>query len=136
VDIGRLKRVILITLLRGLDSTKDHDEKARIKWRKWTKMRRYFAVILLYYTGMPKQFHLEVFQIAETFPARDVPFRLCGEAGGGRNVASGNEILPKLVGTADQGNLASLETTVVVSLVAKNKLDHESIVLAVFDLAF
>lgn len=27
----------------------------------------------------------------------------------GANVASGNEILPKLVGTADQGNLASLE---------------------------
>ncbi|EFN65682.1 ADAM 10 [Camponotus floridanus] len=58
-------------------------------------------------------------------PRRSIPF-VQGERGTERNVASGNEILPKLVGTADQGNLASLETTVVVSLVAKNKLDRET----------
>lgn len=74
--------------------------------------RGYFTVIL-YRARMPKQFHFEVFHIPGTFPTRDIPFPCAG----GRNVVSGNEILPKLVGAADQADLTSLETAVVSSIV-------------------
>lgn len=106
-------------------------EKKREKARRITAnvvARGYFTVIL-YRARMPKQFHFEVFHIPGTFPIRDIPFPYAG----GRNVASGNEILPKLVGAADQADLTSLETAVVSSIVRvylkRTPTDHESIVL-------
>lgn len=61
---------------------------------------------------------------------RSIP-RAQGEGRGEGNVASGNEIPPKLVGTADQADLTSLGTAaIVVAFLTESKLDRESIVPA------
>lgn len=101
--IQRWKLVILITALQASSPIKDDGGKKVNGERRRRRRRRYFA-LMPYHVGTPLQFHLEVFQIAETFPARGVLFQRPG-----RNVASGNEILPKVVGTADQADLASSE---------------------------
>lgn len=65
-------------------------------------------------------FTLRYFKLPGLFPPETFPFSYAG----GRNVASGNEILPKLVGAADQVNLTSLETAVVSIVYLKVHADR------------